>query len=454
MTHQALCKVITPLVRRHAEDAAFYWNQHDTCASSTQLGLPGLSKLSHLLAAHLEGLTVAGADAWQLCNGALERWRKPAEAFVCAYVALTLADTAYIDALLKSVRAHPDQLLRGVVSALAWLPVTDACRMIAQWTGTTSDSVMQVAALRAIAVIGRDAALVMAQPLTAFLTDPDHYVRAAACRAACVVPDGAGPGEGVDAALEALLEDPVAAVRAEAAIALGSRNHSGQVRHSAARPFLPVLWQCAIAQAEISNSATGWHRMQAQRRLERWVQQLALLHIPGEECRAALDVLPARVRLRFIACQGDPVHLPLVVDHMDIPGLERYAGWVWQTMTGVDLAGSGMSLPEPEPDKPAPLVTELGNDADFGLSYPDVAAVRRYPLSGLAHGQRYIGGVLLTPSYARDLLVNAPQAVRSVAADCVRQSYPGLCLSVRAGALVQRAHIARLDAMIAQEVPH
>lgn len=150
MTHQAISKVISPLVRRHAEDAAFYWNQHDTCASSTKLGLIGLSNLSHLLRAHLEGLFIAGTDARPHCHGALERWRKPAEAFVCTHVALAMADKACVEALFKSVRANPDQLLRGVISALAWLPLADACRVIAQWTGTGSDSVMQVAALRAI----------------------------------------------------------------------------------------------------------------------------------------------------------------------------------------------------------------------------------------------------------------------------------------------------------------
>ncbi|WP_267877617.1 hypothetical protein [Massilia frigida] len=33
--------IIAPLVRRHAEDAAFYWSQHDGSASSPHLTLAG-----------------------------------------------------------------------------------------------------------------------------------------------------------------------------------------------------------------------------------------------------------------------------------------------------------------------------------------------------------------------------------------------------------------------------
>lgn len=451
MTHQAISKVILPLVRRHAEDAAFYWNQHDACASSTKLGLIGLSNLSHLLGAHLEGLFIAGADAWPLCHGALERWRKPAEAFVCAHVALAMADKACIEALLKSVRAHPDQLLRGVISALAWLPVADACRVIAQWTGTGSDSVMQVAALRALALIRHDAVWATARPLATFLADPDQHVRAAACRAAACLPAGAGLWEGVEALLDALLDDPVVAVRAEAAIALGSRSQAGKARCGGARPFLPVLWHCVIAQTDMVACATGWYGMQAQRRLMRWVQQLALLHVPGEAYAGALDALPVRVRLNFIAWHGDPVYLPLLVDQMGMPGLERYAGWAWQTITGVDLLASGLCVPEPETDRQAPRVTGASHDADIGLVQPDVVAVRRYPVSDLSPGQRYVAGAALTPARARDLYVNAPQALRSIAAACLQYDHPELRLSVRAGASVQRANIARLDAAITQE---
>ncbi len=434
---------IPPLVRRHAEDAAFYWNRHDASADSPRLGLAALGSFSQLLAAHLEGLAVAGAHAWPHCHAALERWKKPAEAFVCAYVAFAMAEPAYSEALLKQLRAHPDQLLRGVVSALAWLPAADAGRVIAQWTGTDSDSVMQVAALRAIALIGGEAALVMARPLSAFLADPDPHVRAAACRAAAALPGASGQWDGV----HALLDDPVAAVRAEAAIAIGSL--AGHARPSAARPFLPILWHCVATQAELAAGASGWYRMQAQRRLERWVQQLALLQPPGAACAAALAALPARVCLCFVAWHGDPCHLPLVIEHMDMPGLERYAGWVWQTMTGVDLVASGLGGSEPKRDQPTPRVSGAGTDADFGLALPDVAAVRRHPSGGLSHGLRYLAGAVLTPARARELLRDAPQALRSIAAASLQQSHPGLRVHVRASALVQQACIARIDAMLA-----
>lgn len=68
MTTQNRPTVIEPLVRRHAEDAAFYWAQHDASAESPRLELSGLARFSQLLAAHLEGLEVAGLAIMPLQN--------------------------------------------------------------------------------------------------------------------------------------------------------------------------------------------------------------------------------------------------------------------------------------------------------------------------------------------------------------------------------------------------
>ena len=125
---------ILPLVRRHAEDAAFYWHQIDRSTESLHLRPPRLRHFDALLAAHLEGLEIAGHDGLSCARKALERWLKPGEAFVCAWLALQLKDQPTLDALGRACVRTPDALLRGVICALSRLPFDTAGPCLAAWS--------------------------------------------------------------------------------------------------------------------------------------------------------------------------------------------------------------------------------------------------------------------------------------------------------------------------------
>ena len=127
MTTLPIPRIITPLVRRHAEDAAFYWGLLDASINSPRLSLDGLTRFGDMLDAHLVGLQVAGQDGWAPCLAALERWRKPPDAFVCAHQAFSLNDAGDIEALLVRIRARPDELLRGVIT---WQPQEKAAAIV------------------------------------------------------------------------------------------------------------------------------------------------------------------------------------------------------------------------------------------------------------------------------------------------------------------------------------
>lgn len=78
------------------------------------------------------------------------------------------------------------------------------------------------------------------------------------------------------------------AVRAEAAIALSGMPEPGQAG--------AVLWHCVADQAALHGQATGWYRMQATRRLNRWTRYLAWLAPLGHaDLPALFDHLPRRV---------------------------------------------------------------------------------------------------------------------------------------------------------------
>jgi hypothetical protein len=95
---------IAPLVRRHVQDAAFYWNQLRSEASPlegddadpAQIDKPHLSSekreaFARLLSAHLDGIREAGIDAWPPALEDLQRWGKPAEAYTAGWAVLSAA---------------------------------------------------------------------------------------------------------------------------------------------------------------------------------------------------------------------------------------------------------------------------------------------------------------------------------------------------------------------------
>ena len=261
-------------------------------------------------------------------------------------------------------------------------------------------------------------------------------MRAAACRALGVL----APALSRPLLLPAL-QDQDLAVRAEAAIALAT--------DAQFTPHARVLWECVATQAGIHGRATGWYRMQAERRLQRWTRYLAwLVPLGHADLPALFDYLPPRVRLNFALYHGDGAHLDRVSKELLDPETARYAGWVWQTLTGVDLQSAGLVLAEPPPAGVGGPLTDARRDADDGLPLPDAAAIARYSVR-LTGGKRSLLGRELVPTDAVALLRDAPQALRAIAAHALHMMLRASAANVRASADVQRAQLAALHAAYA-----
>ena len=423
--------VIRPLVARHAQDAAFYWSQTDTLVHSPQVTLARLAHFQRLLACHLGGLRSAGAPGWDEAFKALERWRQAGEAFVCTALALESGDPGQSAQLLAAVAEQPAQLLRGVISALVAAPDEVARATIRRWSAGDAGAAATVAALRALALLpARGGTAALALPLADYLASPGAPVRAAAARVA------AACGADADAALALAMSDPALAVRAEAAIALG-RGHPGAIATLAA---------CVAQQGQVLAQATGWDSKQAARRLGRYVRQLACMLAPGDpQVPALLAALPARQAVQFILWHGDGAWLPALVEPMTDPEVQRYAGWAWQTLSGIDLEASALALPEDEAGAldQDERITEARLDADNGLVLPDAEGARavmaNLPLTAWS-GQATLMGRVLSLTHALALLEAAPQAVRALAASWLNRNADlgGARLDVRASAALQR----------------
>lgn len=435
--------VVAPLVTRHAEDAAFYWSQLDRASASPQVGYEKLQHFNRLQDAHLSGLRVAGDNGWLPALHALERWRKPGEAFVCTLLAMRPVDHLRLNSILAVVRQRPDELLRGLVSALAW-EGDQSDEVIRIWSSPNADPVAQVAALRAVAVRAPGAVAHLASPLATYFSSSASHVRAAACRAA-----GGGDISGNTPFLTTALEDSDLAVRAEAAISLATFGGSENA--------LSVLKACVLLQAGLHAGATGWYRLQSLRRLHRWTMKLGLLTPSGaSSAHDLLALLPARSGLTFAMAHGDLIHLPFVVEHMANPEVDRYAGWAWETLTGMNLGLVGWTMPEPAPSNQdtSEAITETRLDADNGLARPRHAAVRAHLASNpylALHGKRVLFGREIDLKHALNLLESAPQPVRTLASSGLSSVESGIRMNVRAPAKEQRNAMHALNYILAEK---
>ena len=115
--------VVSVVVQQHAEESAMLRHVRSVLVRAPHVGLLHLGRLDERIAAHLDGLAVAGEYGSKLCLAALER-PVYGEVFALAVRALESRDEALIEHALTLVPALPDAA-RGVASALGWVSAAD-----------------------------------------------------------------------------------------------------------------------------------------------------------------------------------------------------------------------------------------------------------------------------------------------------------------------------------------
>lgn len=371
--------IIEPLVRRHAQDAAFYWQQIETAREPPGLDLARWRHFHQLLQAHLDGLRVAGERGIELALEALGRWRKAGETFVAAFAAGTTDDDAHWTPIWRACERDAG-LLHAVTAAVSFWPAKDATRWAWRWTQDDAPWPAVAASLMAAAHSPDLRTTLSEMPLLPWLTHTAPWVRAAACQCAAQARDCNA------AALVDRLTDETAQVRAEAAVALGT---SEETLETAA-----VLWAALREQCAPPNTL-------AAPTLHRWARHLGWMARVGHpEIPAVFDHLPPALALRFAVHHGDPILVPKVLQTMRGPQA-AVAGCVWQAMTGVDLAHEGLLL---------------AHEDDEGHALPDADAVAAGTSAlGLTSGRRVLMGHPWDVDHLRASLSHAENtAIRAV----------------------------------------
>jgi len=408
--------IVSSFVERHVGEAGFYWQQRNRCATAVLVKFPKLHDFDLLLQLHLDGITAASDAGWDLAWEALERWQGQGEVFVCTILAVHHGVHAErLHQILEQVAQQPEHLLRGLISALLWCDSTPVAPLIDSWTTADAPIIQQVAAW---CVIVRSPALAVntdsARRLYTALQQPEPHLRAAACRAAVRF--------GQTEALTTCLTDEHPAVAAEAAIALRRAS---------------TLWQ-SVSQSLQTLPTGGLAKVQAERRLQRWLQHLALLvPIGNADVPRLLDTLSPRLALHFVLHHADPAYLPWVVQRMEDATCARLAGWVWQAITGIDLEQHELTRDEPV-DSP----DDDTDDLDPGLPLPDAQKISAYPLTLPA--APVLLGQPLTQIQLLVLLNDAPQPLRWNAAQRMAATAGREILNTQARANLQRMALERL----------
>jgi uncharacterized protein (TIGR02270 family) len=346
---------IPVVVQQHAEESAVLRQIRSVLVRAPHVRLRHLRRLDDRIAAHLDGLAVAGSYGTALCTAALERVGA-GEVFALAVRVIAERDDRALDRLAALAAALPDAR-RGLLSAFGWVSAAQLQGLVQQQLAS-GDSQRRALAIAACRLHRADPGEVLAHALA----DADPLLRAAALRTAGEL----GRADLLEHALAAL-SDPDATTAYEAAACaclLGDR-------HAALDAFDAL----AHAEGPLRAPAREWLLLASDfQRARDFVRSLA---------KAAAPDLPQQRRV-IAACGllGDVRFVPWLVERMEDDTLARIAGESFSLLTGADLAALDLERKPPErvPGGPSddPADDDVAMDPDDSLPWPDRARVERW----------------------------------------------------------------------------
>ena len=404
------------VTRQQAEEAAHLRLVRSRLVRAPHVRLAQLGRLDERIAAHLDGVAVAGPSGVRQVHQALER-PGVGQVFLATLRAIEDRDPSRLAALLSIAAAVPGARA-GLLSAFGWTHSSNLKGVAAPLLGAADPWHRCVVALKACAMHGVEAGRALADAIE----DPDADLRARGL-------DVAGRSGRVDLreACVAALTDAVprcAFETARSALFLGDRVEAVRALETAAlRPDDGALAETVLC--------------------------LVLKVLSPERAGALLAAIakdPERVRalVRSIAIAGDPPYVPWLLARTDDPLLGHLVGEASSFIVGADLA-----LLDLETVPPAPVPTEPGLDEDADLPWPDAAKLRNWWAANRARfavATRHVVGGAPSPATFLEVLRSGCQRQRIAAAEFLCLASPEAPLfNVAAPAARQQWQLARAD---------
>lgn len=389
----ASAKHIGIVVQQHAEEAAHLRNMRSVLATAPHVKLSHLRRLDDRLAAHLDGLAVAGEFGSNVCEAALEN-PGIGEVFAAAVRAIEEKEERRLDKLFSLVGAMPEAQ-PGFISAFGW--VSANCL---QGTGAkllaAKESLRRLAGIAACAMHGVDPGAVLTQSVT----DAEPQLRARALRAV-----GELGRRDLLAVCVNALQDADSACRFWAtwsAVLLGDRGNALKVLESF------VLLPNAFRGRALRLLLKVLDLPSAQKLLK------AIAHDPANK----------RLLIQGAGIAGDAQYLPWLIGQMADDKFARLAGESFSMITGLDLAYLDLERKPPENVEAGPTENpedeNVDMDQDDNLPWPDAAKIQAWWQANQAHypqGVRYFMSEPVSVPHCQKVLREGYQRQRIAAAE-------------------------------------
>lgn len=321
-------------------------------------------------------------------------WKEPGEVFAAAVLAFESNDPAKIQNVLQAGSAD-EVLTDGLISALGWLPFSQAEPHIKQLLAASAPA-MQRIGIAAAAIHRQNPGA----PLVHALSNPDPSPKARALRAV---------GE----------LDLGSSFLAEAKKHYADRDD--RVRFSAAwtaallsgdSNALPILKTVAEANMPYSEKA-----------LQIAIRRMKMADANAWQTTLAKDAEMIRIAIIAAGAIGDPVHIPWLMEQMKKPKLARVAGEAFTMITGVDIAYQDLEAEAPEGFEAGPTENpedeNVEMDPDENLPWPDPVLITKWwnqRQGEFQKGSRYLIGKPITVDWMQQALRNGMQRQRAAAA--------------------------------------
>ena len=393
------------VVRQHVEEAAHLRDTRSILVRAPQARLLHLARLDERIAAHLDGIVVAGEEGARRCREALDP-PGAGSMFTATVQAIESHNSKRQLATLLALAGSSSEGRRGVLSAFGWVSGA-SLRGITKSLLESNDPWLREVGISACAMHRVDPGARFLQRMI------EDAANASLTSRALRVAMALGLTELRDACDGLALSNcapPIAACAAHAALVLGDRLAAvDALRARATKPG-----------AERSSALSSWLK-------------LAL----NEEARAALKALldePTSIRtlIRAIGVAGDSHHVPWLIARMDDLTLTRLAGESFSLITGLDLGQLDLDRKPPEDLETGPNDdpddADVALDEDESLPWPDplkIAAWWRRNGARFDAGTRYFMGQPPSTAHCFLVLQTGCQRQRRHAAEYLCLLQPG-----------------------------
>jgi uncharacterized protein (TIGR02270 family) len=395
---------IPVVVMQHAEESAMLRHMRSVLVRAPHVKLHQLGRLDERIAAHLDGLAVAGAYGRRLLQTALAE-PGAGEMFAAAVRAIEDRDAQTLDKLLAVAEALPE-LRRGLGSAFGWVSAS-ALRGIGRALLESASPFRRELGLMSCALHGVDPGPM----LDAALADDDASLRGRALQSAGRL----GQTSRSESCLRALADadETLHFAAACAALMLGDRGAAVASLHRLALgPDGPDDRAVGLL-LKVTDAASTSTLLQ----------------------RLAEDKRHVRSLIRAIGVAGDPFYVPWLIQQMNDPALTRLAGESFSLIAGLELAYLDMERKPPEGmdfgPNDAPDDDNVAMDEDDSLPWPDPVRIGTWWQahgSGFVAGKRYFMGEPPSNAHALVVLREGFQRQRSAAAIYLCLMQPGTVL--------------------------